>query len=231
MSQLIHRCNLAVVAVSSALALAAVCAFGFLLAVASAEVTLKGCRLVANPTPQRHTHCHGDLGGVRAPGVNLSYADLRDAVMTHADLAGARLVDAALDGIHLGESNLERADLSGATLFRAHLIGARLRDADLTRAHLRDADLTHADLTGAKLFHARMIDADLSYARLFVVYLVEADLTGARLIKADVRAYMTGANLTNANLSGANPFDVIYGSPTFCHTTMPNGSVNNGGCK
>ena len=48
------------------------------------------------------------------------------------------------------------------------------------------------------------------------------DLSGANL---------TGANLTGANLTGANLTEVNLDGVVLCNTTMPDGRVNNSGCK
>jgi hypothetical protein len=77
-------------------------------------------------------------------------ADLRDAVLSGANLRCADLRDAVLSG-----ANLRCADLT-----RAYLRGAYLRGADLTGAYLRGADLTGAFLTRAVLTGAVLRDAD-----------------------------------------------------------------------
>jgi len=81
----------------------------------------------------------------------------------------ANLRDADLRGAYLAGANLRRADLRGAYLSRADLTGANLRHADLSHA-----DLSHADLAGANLRRADLSHADLS----------RADLTGANLTGA-----------------------------------------------
>ncbi|HHT6317589.1 TPA: pentapeptide repeat-containing protein [Listeria monocytogenes] len=92
---------------------------------------------------EKHEKWLRDGYGERA---NLSYADLR-----RADLSGA---------------NLRGANLSYADLRRADLSGANLRGANLRRANLSYADLRRADLSGANLRVANLSYADLSYANL-----------------------------------------------------------------
>ncbi|EAC4353575.1 pentapeptide repeat-containing protein [Listeria monocytogenes] len=92
---------------------------------------------------EKHEKWLRDGYGERA---NLSYADLR-----RADLSGA---------------NLRGANLSYADLRRADLSGANLRGANLRRANLSYADLSCADLSCANLRVANLSYADLSYANL-----------------------------------------------------------------
>ncbi|EAD8625528.1 pentapeptide repeat-containing protein [Listeria monocytogenes] len=92
---------------------------------------------------EKHEKWLRDGYGERA---NLSYADLR-----RADLSGA---------------NLRGANLSYADLRRADLSGANLRGANLRRANLSYADLRRADLSCANLRVANLSYADLSYANL-----------------------------------------------------------------
>jgi hypothetical protein len=82
--------------------------------------------------------------------IDLRFADLSGAYLTHANLSGA---------------TLRRADLSGADLNLAVLNGADLTDADLRLADLTGADLKGADLSGAKLSGAHLTGADLSFAK------------------------------------------------------------------
>jgi|GEM_PF-4536249 len=80
-----------------------------------------------------------------------------------------------LDGLHLRLPNLREADLTGAALARARIVSdfdpetetgrranlhfARLSGADLSRADLSGADLSRADLSGADLSGADLISA------------------------------------------------------------------------
>ena len=86
--------------------------------------------------------------------------------------------------------------LRGSTLSHAKLSGAHLPNADLG-----DADLSGADLSNALMVNANLIGADLSGANLCNTLLDNADLV-AHLPNAD----LSGANLIGANLSDANLF-------------------------
>jgi uncharacterized protein YjbI with pentapeptide repeats len=106
------------------------------------------------------------LDRMDAPGADLTGAVLRDASLSRANLAGARLVD--VEGF---TARFVSADLTGADL-----TGAVLRSADLTRATLARAVFVRADLRRARLFQADLTGADLTGAQLD-----GADFTGARL--------------------------------------------------
>ncbi|EAC9108721.1 pentapeptide repeat-containing protein [Listeria monocytogenes] len=131
---------------------------------------------------EKHEKWLRDGYGERA---NLSYADLR-----RADLSGA---------------NLRGANLSYADLRRADLSGANLRGANLRRANLSYADLSCADLSCANLRVANLSYADLSYANLSCADLSCANLRVANLSYAD----LSYANLRRADLNWINWRDVV----------------------
>ncbi|ECL0005320.1 pentapeptide repeat-containing protein [Listeria monocytogenes] len=112
---------------------------------------------------EKHEKWLRDGYGERA---NLSYADLRRADLSGANLRGANLSYADLRRADLSGANLRGANLSYADLRRADLSGANLRGANLRRANLSYADLRRADLSGANLRVANLSYADLSYANL-----------------------------------------------------------------
>ncbi|HAK0867973.1 TPA: pentapeptide repeat-containing protein [Listeria monocytogenes] len=112
---------------------------------------------------EKHEKWLRDGYGERA---NLSYADLRRADLSGANLRGANLSYADLRRADLSGANLRGANLSYADLRRADLSGANLRGANLRRANLSYADLSYADLSYANLRRADLSYADLSYANL-----------------------------------------------------------------
>ena len=99
--------------------------------------------------------------GYSLKGLDLSNADLRDAVLKNADLSDAILTDANLRGARLQKAILTNADLtyanlSATNLYKADLTGATLVFADLSNAKVRkaifkDTDRTSADLRGTGL--------------------------------------------------------------------------------
>lgn len=80
---------------------------------------------------------------------DLSYAVMRGADLTLANLAHARMYEADLVLANLRGADLRHADLSGA-----NLVGARLMGVDLSHANICRADLSTAeDLTEEQLQH------------------------------------------------------------------------------
>jgi hypothetical protein len=80
---------------------------------------------------------------------DLSYAVMRGADLTLANLAHARLYEA-----DLVLANLRGADLRHSDLSNANLVGARLMGVDLSHANICGADLSTAeDLTDEQLRH------------------------------------------------------------------------------
>lgn len=152
--------------------------------------------------------------------VDLSKADLREAMLANANLSdsllgGADLTGAGLFDAQMERCNLERADLSGAVLMNANLkdtrssrakfVGAELPDANLSSASLICADLTKAVLPGADLSNSIMSHSQLRCAELTQAKLPKADLSGANLANAKLNlAVLTHARLDQADLRGAN---------------------------
>jgi hypothetical protein len=115
-------------------------------------------------------------------------------------------------------------------------VGADLASCDL-RQHpdLLDADFTDAKLEDAVLSGVTLANASFRGARLWRAKLDGAVLTNAQF--GDSRAQRTdifGVDFRDADLTGAalDPDAVLYAKyAIFCNTTMPNGEVDNSGCK
>ena len=86
--------------------------------------------------------------GYSLKGLDLSKADLRDAVLKNADLSDTNLTDANLRGARLQKANLSNADLTYANLRAANLYKTDLSNATLTFADLKDANTKKAIFTG-----------------------------------------------------------------------------------
>jgi hypothetical protein len=113
------------------------------------------------------------------------------------DLSGADLNEAVFAGAVLNQINLSGLLLNGADLLGAHLDGADLAGSLLIGSHLQQASLECLDVKGGIL---RSICADLQGT-----YLTGADLAGADLIGADLAgADLVGADLSGTRLSGAD---------------------------
>ncbi len=136
-------------------------------------------------------------------GRSFRYADLARSVLPKAVLSGAQLQGARLIGVQLQGARLNGAQLQGADLSSAHLRGANLIGAHLYNATLTKAGLQKANLVGAEL--SRLIDA--SYAQLQGADLRKVMMSGAYLNDA----HLQGANLQQAKLwSKDDPHAVTY---------------------
>ena len=89
-------------------------------------------------------------------GQGQSYANLLN--LTGINVQGADLVQADFTGSNLKDSNLQGATLANARLISTNLNGANLQDTDLSNAKLVQAQLDEADLTGAVLTGACIED-------------------------------------------------------------------------
>ena len=103
--------------------------------------------------------------------LDLTYADLSDASLSRARLAGA----------YLYWTNLARADLSQADLSGVGLGFAILGNTDLSGANLTNANLFEATLPFTNLVGANLSQADLSYTKLQMAFLEKANFSKATL--------------------------------------------------
>ena len=143
----------------------------------------------------------------------LAGTDLRDVNLIGANLARANLWGANLYAANLTGANLNCANLLGANLINANLLGANLKDANLSRANLRDANLRDANLYNANLSGANLSGANLYNADLRGANLEDANLEDVSFINADLRdANITGANITITFFEKAS-LDSIIGLP------------------
>ena len=164
--------------------------------------------------------------GVNLKSVNLTRADLEQALLCSANLENARASEARLSGADLSDANLKAciatgADLSRAVMLRvqadcAVLVGANLARADLSHASLRNACLQNAVMNGAKLR-----DADLWKASLTAADIKGADFTGANLEDACLKglklrlARFDNARFGGADLSGCDLEGMELDAPDF----------------
>lgn len=104
-------------------------------------------------------------GGRSCPGCNLFQADLANRSLRGVDLHGARLRQADMSAAVAAHARLARTDLRDLNGYGAVLTGADLSGADLTNATLVGAYLQGASLAGARLDGANLSGAELSHAR------------------------------------------------------------------
>jgi uncharacterized protein YjbI with pentapeptide repeats len=158
--------------------------------------------------------CEADLSKANLEKALLSWADLRGARLWEVNLQRAGLVGANLQGALLGRANLQRAvlvgaNLQGALLYRADLRGAVLYRADLQGAWLGEVNLQETHLWKVNLQGAGLSGANLRGARLSEVDLQEAQLSGANLRGAQLwEVNLQGAGLGEVNLRGARLWEV-----------------------
>ena len=134
-----------------------------------------------------------ELSHIDLRGVNLSYANLKMAILYEADLSGANFCKADLSEADLRSTYLQEANFLGA-----NLSNAKLNSADLINAYIDECELVSANLEKANLSGALLEGANLSKANF-----TEANLT---------RAYLGNVNLSNSNLSKAIMTDAIFGN-------------------
>jgi uncharacterized protein YjbI with pentapeptide repeats len=113
--------------------------------------------------------------------VNLSGANLTNAVITSTNFAGA--------------------DLSGAIFSGAMITGATFTSVSLASANLSGATLTSSVFTGADLSGARLTGVNASGSSFENARLNNVDLTGANV---------ESVNFTNTSIKGANITDVSF---------------------
>lgn len=179
-----------------------------------------------------------DLEGVQSlrgkvlPFANLDDADLRDADLAGTFLGDASLVDADLRDANLadaflGEANLVDADFWNADLADVDLWNADLADADFRNADLADAYLVNADLTGVFLQEADLSNAYLQNVDLIGAFLEDADLAGADLQDADLAdAYLWDTDLADATLRYADLTDTDLIGVTARRTNLENARLD-----
>jgi uncharacterized protein YjbI with pentapeptide repeats len=156
-----------------------------------------------------------DLSGANLSDAILTKADLSKAILNKANFNKANLIDANLSGAsligaNLSDADLFKADFSSAILINVDLDSAYLRGINFSGAILRNtylrginfssANLSKANLNEADLMGAILINTDLSHASLISTDLRHANLSNAGFSKA----ILIDADLRDANINGAN---------------------------
>lgn len=150
------------------------------------EASFRGASMVDARLEGSSLRC-ACLDQVSAPGLRASDgADLSEARIRWARLAGASFSTSLLIGAHLTESDLTRASFAGAGLEGAELLAVRARAASFAEARLMGATLAGADLLGARFEGADLRLADLSAANLFQAEFWRAALTDMECVGANV---------------------------------------------
>lgn len=158
---------------------------------------------------------------------NLSQADMRDAKLAGSNMSNAVLYAANLSGADLSNVNLSGANMRNANLEGANVSGARLAGAIMTGANFRNVDLESADLRGAYTMDANVgqsppavdrgdkVESNSDAGRIIASHCAwiksggredePADLTGLSLAGKDLRGMdFSGAKLVETVLHRAN---------------------------
>lgn len=161
-----------------------------------------------------------DLSRLRAEGLTLRDADLREARLVDCRWRNCLLVDVRLDrgacqagtfrlckmerlrapGASFTGTRIENTSAEGCLFDDADFASAVLTDSSFARCSLRNANLAGASAAGLDLR-----GADLRGAILTNMCLVDVDLRGALLS----RATLAGADLRGADLRGAELDDTV----------------------
>jgi hypothetical protein len=155
---------------------------------------------LANPILDISGSAHGYSGNNLEPGAHLTAIILKEASLTHADLAGAMLTGATLTG-----SKLLRTSFANATLTGANLDNANLRFANFNDAGVVGASFAAANLYGANFAGVSLTGVDFGFADLRA-----ANLTGATNLSTVLGTvyYDTNTIFDGSSVNGGSiPFD------------------------
>jgi len=120
---------------------------------------------------------------------------------------------------------------------RSSATGGEEQTHAFVREDMRNSDLAGAQMHGMNLYQTDLSGSDLENADLASTNLFLADLTNTNCRNAIFKganmqfAKLIGADLTNADLAGANMNGAHTRDAIFCNTTMPDGTINNSGCR
>jgi len=154
-------------------------------------------------TPSTHAYLQADL----------------DKVLAHENCIDGDLTNAPLDGVDLSALNLRGTDFNNASMIGANLSGSILQNTNLSTANL-----SNALLGGASCGNATAISTNFNGAQFDGSSWAYTNFTGATFINSTGGpASMPGADLTNANFTGAT--GVTFNAETYFNTTMPDGYV------
>jgi uncharacterized protein YjbI with pentapeptide repeats len=161
-----------------------------------------------------------DLTGARGT-IRAEQADLAEAVLDQAKLAGSALDEARLQHASLASTVLDRASLAGAALTSAHLYRTRLVQASAHHVLANELVATGADLSNADLREAWLAGATFERSKLARVSAQRAEAPGARFLGVNLsRADLSGADLTGAELEGC-----VMGGTTMDFATLVDASL------
>ena len=163
-----------------------------------------------------------DLTGARG-AIRAEQADLAEAVLDRAKLAGSALDAARLQHASLASTVLDGASLTGAALTRAHLHRTRLVHVSARHVLANELVATGADLSNADLRESWLAGATFERSKLVQVSAQQAEAPGARFLDVNLnRADLSEADLTGAELEGC-----VMGGMTMDNATLVEASLVN----
>ncbi len=147
--------------------------------------------------------------------LDLSFTDLRGAVLYNAHLENSYLMGTHLDEAYLDGTHLEMANLTGAHLRQANLFSVHLEGARFVRAHLEGANIYGGTLVGE-------IDGEGTVGVNFATaHLEAATFTGVDMGAVNLdRAHLHGADLSKVHKLRQDQIDHAYGDS---ETRLPPG--------
>ncbi|WP_250565524.1 pentapeptide repeat-containing protein [Adonisia turfae] len=155
----------------------------------------------------RHTRWRdvNKLDCVRPGETYLSYASVRDLVLTGAGQGQSYRELSNLVGLNLHGFNLVEADFSGCNLEGADLSWANLKGVNLSDVNLNEVNLIGIDLSCANLSGLDFSRFDLSCASLREANLSRTQMLGTKFKET----ILTGACLENWNINSDTNFESV----------------------
>lgn len=170
---------------------------------------------------------HAQLTGSIFYGVSFIYSNLPETQLTHAQLDLSNFMQANFSHAYLVQAQSKRDAMHGwgSNFYLANFCSANLTQANLY-GYFQGANFSLAKLNNATLITSNdTIPPNIPYLQKLTgpalwtgTNFKDADLTGAHFYDAD---HLQGDKYMPADLSRA----------IFCHTIMPNGTVNNRDCR
>ncbi len=141
----------------------------------------------------------------------LTGADMRDADLQRANVGGAVfenaiLRDADLRSINGYESRFHGADLSGALFHNADLLQTRFVEGILGRTEFLDARIAHATFWRADIDAASFQRTKILFSKFIEAVIYEVDFQNAELLNVD----FFQADLESVSFAGANLAEVTF---------------------
>lgn len=151
-----------------------------------------------------------DASTLSPSGVDWSGQDMSTRQFVGENLRNANLKGTSFRNADLSQADLTGADLRGADLGGVKLVGANLTDANLTGADLNCAMIEKSNFKNANLTNAKLVQIR-SYDFLGMDFMNSYfDLFKYKNKDSSGPANFNGANLTNANLYGAELVSDIF---------------------